>query len=163
MWKLWEWLGSMIFVNAHTMLNVAAWSAKSTKGQRTIATWQVGIILPWWFLRGFWLNKILNECGLYFYPHSWIYIFMWKYSYFNIAIYLRFFTSDLLCLNVHLNYLSLDNHLVSKQPQWQCRVSMTSQWGHVTKHILNLAGWYQIWRDQNECLTIIWALYNIIY
>ena len=56
----------------------------------------------------------------------------------------------LLCLNVHLNCLSLDNHVVSKQPQWQCHVTMTSQWGHVTKQILNIAGWGQIRRDQYE-------------
>ena len=59
-----------------------------------------------------------DECGFYFYlVISWIYIFMGSYSCFHIAIYLRFFTSNLLCFNVHLNCLSQDNHLVSKQPQ----------------------------------------------
>ena len=117
--------------------------------------------LPWWFLRGFWLNRIPNKCVSYFYPViSWIYIFMGNYFCFHIAIHLRFFTSALLRLNVHLNGLSLDNHLVSKQPQWQCHVAMTSQWGHVTKQILNLAGWGQIRRDQSNDLTIIWAWYD---
>ena len=42
---------------------------------------------------------------VYFYSViSWIYffIFMGNYSCFHIAIYLRFFTSTLLCLNAHL-------------------------------------------------------------
>ena len=105
--------------------------------------------LPRWFLRGFWLNRTPNECGFYFHPVIYrIYIFTGIYSCFHIAIYLRFFTSNLLCCN--LNYLSPDNQLVSEQPQWQCHVTMTLQWGHVTKQILNLAEWDQIRRDQNE-------------
>ena len=107
--------------------------------------------LPWWFLRGFRLNRIPNKCVFYFYPViSWIYILMGKYYCFHIAIYLMFSTNNLFCSNVHLNCLSLDNHLVSKQPQWRCYVTISWQWGHVTKQILNLAGWGQIWRDQNE-------------
>ena len=61
-----------------------------------------------------------------FYPViSWIHIFMGNYSCFQIAIYLRFSTSNLLCLNVHLNCLFLINHLVYKQPQWQSQMTMT--------------------------------------
>ena len=117
--------------------------------------------LPWWFLRGFWLNRIPNECGFYFYPViSWIHIFISNYSCFHIAIDLRFFTSNSLCLNVHLKFLSVDNHLVSKQPQWQCHVTMTSQWGHVTKQILNLAGWGQLEKVKTNYLTIIWVWYD---
>ena len=101
--------------------------------------------LPWWFLRGFWLNRIPSDCGCCFCTvMSWIYIFMENYSYFHIS------TSNLFCLNVHLPCLSLDNHFLSKQPQWQCHVTMTWQWGHVTKQMLNLAGWGQIRRDQIE-------------
>ena len=135
----------------------------------TLSTKDKGF-LPWWFLRGVLVNKIPNKCGFYFYPMIyWIYIFMGNYSCFHIAIYLRFFTSNLVCLNVDLNQLSLNNHLVSKQPQWQCHVTMTWQRGHMTKHILNLAGWGQIRRDQNEwfnhhlglmCIIIYW---NILF
>ena len=77
----------------------------------------------------------------------YLHLFMGNYSCFHITTYLRSFTSNLLCLNVHLNFLSLDNHLVSKQQQWHCHVT---KWGHVTKQILNLAGWGQLRRDQNE-------------
>ena len=169
--------------------------------------------LPWWFLRGFWLNRIPKSVVFNFYPAiSWIYIFMGSYYCFHIAIYLRFFTSDLICLNAHLNCLSLDiqattiEHILSVIHYtiygavcsvypvpvwwlreyilcliiiiklevwtiihclglghetmvcavclpillWQCHVTMTRQWGHVTKQILNLAGWGQISWDWNE-------------
>ena len=79
-----------------------------------------------------------------------MYIFIENYSYFNIANYPRFFTRNLLCLDAHLNGLSLDDHLISKQPQWQCHVTMTGKWGHVSKQMLNLAGWVQIRTDQSE-------------
>ena len=52
--------------------------------------------LPWWFLREFLLNRIPSKC--FFSP--WFLELNW---------------SNLLCLNVHLNWLSLDNHLVSNQ------------------------------------------------
>ena len=89
-----------------------------------------------------WTEYQTSAVFIFFYHViSGIYIFMGNYSCFDIAIYLMFFTSNLLCLNVHLNGLSLDNHhLVPKQPQWQCHVTMTWQWGHVTKQILNLDG-----------------------
>ena len=107
---------------------------------------------------GFWLNRIPSECVFYHYPAiSCIYSFMGNYTCVHIAIYLRFFTSVLLCLNVHLNCVSLDNHLVSNQPQWQCHLTMTWQWGHVTKQSLNLAGWGQIRGDQNEWFNHYWT------
>ena len=103
-----------------------------------------------WYLRrtkGFYLGDFFGGSGwtenrtsvfIYFYPvFSKIYIFMWNYSCFHNIIFLRFFTSNLLCLNAHLNRLSLDNHLVFEQPQWQCHVTMTQQWGHVIKDILS--------------------------
>ena len=81
-----------------------------------------------------------------------------NYFWFHIAIYIRFFTSNLLCLNVYLNCLSLDNHLVSKQPQWQCHMTMPLQWGHMTEQILNLAGYGQIRTEiKTNGLAIIWA------
>ena len=126
---------------------------------------------PWvWRMKGFCLCDFWEGSGwteyqtcvvFNIYPViSCIYIFLGKYSCFHIAIYLMFFTSDSLCLNVHLNYLSLDNHLVSKQPQWQCHVTMTSQWGHVTKQILNVAGWAKLEEIKTNDLTIIWAWYD---
>ena len=117
--------------------------------------------LPWWFLRGFWLNRIPHECGFYFYPViPWIYIFMGNYFCFHTTIDLRFFSSNLLSLNVHSNCLFLDNHLVSKQPQWQCHVTKTWQWGHVTKQILNPTGWDKFKEIKTNDLTTIWAWYN---
>ena len=103
---------------------------------------------------GFWLNRIPKEWFLkknsipWFI--SWIYIFMGNYFCFHIVIYLRFSTSNLLCLNAHLNCLSLDNHLVFKQPQWQCHVTMIRQRGHLTKHVFNLLDGAKMRRDQNE-------------
>ena len=79
------------------------------------------------FFGGSGWTEYLTRWFLLFYPViSWIYIFMGNYSCLHIAINLTLFTSNLLCLNVHLNCLSLDNHLVSKQPQWQCHVTMTN-------------------------------------
>ena len=81
---------------------------------------------PWvrW-TKGFCLGDLWGGSGwteyrpsVFFYFHPVFFIFMGNYSCFQIAIYLRFFTSSLLCLNVHLNCLSRDNHLVPKQPQW---------------------------------------------
>ena len=101
------------------------------------------------FFGGFCWTKYRTSVAFIFIPWFLESISLWGtvYSCFHIAIYLRVFTSNLLCLNVYLNCLSLDNHLVSKPPQWQCHVTMAWQWGHVTKQILNLAGWRE---DQNE-------------
>ena len=87
--------------------------------------------LPWWFLRGFWLKRIPNECVFDFYPViSWINIFMGNYSCFHIGICLRFSTSDFLCLNVHLNCLSQENHqckVVSRDKNTQSREKIICQ------------------------------------
>ena len=109
----------------------------------------------------FWFNRIPNECGFYFYPViSWIHIFMGNCTCSHIAIVLRFSTSDLLCLNIHLNCLSLDNHLVSRQLQWQCHVTMIWQWGHATKQIFNLLDGAKLEGIKRNDLTIIWAWYD---
>ena len=106
-----------------------------------------------WFLRGSAWTVYRPIVGFIFNPLFLEFIYSWGHiSCFHIVIHLRYFTSNLLCHGVHLNCLSLDNHLVSKQPQWQCHMTMTSLWGHVAKQILNLAGWGQIRRDQNERL-----------
>ena len=77
------------------------------------------------------------------------------------------FTGNLPCLNIHLNCLPLDNNLV---PKPQCNVMW--QWhdnGDMwhSKPILNLAGWSQIRRDQNEWsnhhLDLIRSQFIIIY
>ena len=106
--------------------------------------------------KGFCLGDFWGGFGWTEYRTSVVFIFiLWFLEFISSwgtfsACHLRFFTSYLLRLNVDLNCLSLDNHLVSKQPQLQCHLTMTSPWEIVTKQILNPAGWDQIRRDQNE-------------
>ena len=96
----------------------------------------------------------------YFYTViSRIYIFMANYSCFHIAIYLRFFHKQFTLFEYTFELFIL----VSKHSKWQCHVTMTWQWGHVTTQILNLAGCGQIRRNQNEWLNHYspWYFHNL--
>ena len=122
---------------------------------------------------GFWLNRIPSECGFYHYPViSCIYSFMGNYTCVHIAIYLRFFTSVILCLNVHLNCVSLDNHLVSNHngnvilqwhdngvmwPNkvwifWQCILTVSMSTSCCWYIIFNLSGQNTV---SNKCHIVI--------
>ena len=72
----------------------------------------------------------------------------------------KFFTSNLLWFNVHLNCLSLDNHLVSNQPQWQCYVTITSHRVLWPNRFWILLDGAKLEKIKTNDLTIIWAWYD---
>ena len=91
---------------------------------------------------GVWLNKITNKCAFLFFSRDFL------NSYFHGEQFCFHYPFYLLTV-IHFvgvyiwTVSSPDNHSVSRQPQRLGHVtnhSMTSQWGHVIKHIWNLSG-----------------------
>ena len=99
--------------------------------------------------KGFWLGDFGGDSGLTEYRTSMVFIpwflkftsswdlFLLSYCHLPKVFQQSFF----LFLMWNFNYVSLDNRLVSKQPQWWCHATMSSQWGHVTNRFWILLDW----------------------